>query len=119
MVFKVKKILISALLFTSLPALSGNFSVPAVPTRVDIERGNGFMVYGSFGNPMNCTNSSRFYIKKTHPQYSEIYSMVLAAFTAKKKIQLYAHACSSVGWYSKPEVTYNTVTPSGTVYILN
>lgn len=115
----MKKVLLVALLFVSLPALSGAFSSAAVPTRVDIERGNGFMVYGNFGNPMNCTKENRFFIQKTHPQYSEIYSTVLAAFTAQKKILLYSHTCTPVGWYSRPEVTYNTVTPSGTVYILN
>lgn len=77
------------------------------------------MVYGNFGNPMNCTNEGRFFNQKTPPQYSEIYSTILAAFTTKKRIKLYAHSRKSVGWYSKPEFTYNTVTPNGTVYILN
>lgn len=108
-----------SLLFLSMPVFSGAFSNEAVPTRIDIERGNGFMVYGNFGNPMNCTNECRFFIQKTHPQYSEIYSTILAAFNTKKRIKLYAHSCKSVGWYSKPEFTYNTVTPNGTVYILN
>ncbi|EDP60241.1 hypothetical protein AND4_02493 [Vibrio sp. AND4] len=113
------KLAILSMLFFSIPAISGSFSSSAVPTRIDIERGNGFMLYGSFGNPMNCTKGNQFFIKKTHPQYSEIYSTVLAAFTAKKKLVLYAHSCTPVGWYSRPEVTYNTVTPSGTVYILD
>lgn len=115
----MRKFTLLSLLFLSMPALSGAFSNAAVPTRIDIERGNGFMVYGSFGNPMNCTNEARFFIQKKHPQYSEIYSTILAAFTTKKRIQLYAHSCTPVGWYSKPEVTYNTVTPAGTVFILN
>lgn len=42
------------------------------------------MVYGNFGNPMNCTNEGRFFNQKTHPQYSEIYSTILAAFTTKR-----------------------------------
>lgn len=77
------------------------------------------MVYGNFGNSMNCTNEGRFFNQKTHPQYSEVYSTILAAFTTKKRIKLYAHSRKSVGWYSKPGFTYNTVTPNGTVYILN
>lgn len=55
------------------------------------------MVYGNFGNPMNCTNEGRFFNQKTHPQYSEIYSTILAAFTTKKRIKLYAHSRKSVG----------------------
>ncbi|UTZ37245.1 hypothetical protein HB763_11385 [Vibrio campbellii] len=115
----MRKFTLLSLLFLSMPVLSGAFSNAAVPTRIDIERGNGFMVYGNFGNPMNCTNEGRFFIQKTHPQYSEIYSTILAAFTANKKIKLYSSSCQPAGWYSKPEFTYNTVTPNGTVYILN
>ena len=115
----MRKFTLLSLLFLSMPALSGAFSNVAVPTRVDIERGNGFMVYGNFGNPMNCTYGERFFIQKTHPQYSEIYSTILAAFTANKKIKLYSSSCQPATWYSKPEFTYNTVTSNGTVYILN
>ena len=91
----------------------------AIPTRVDIERGNGFMVYGSFGNVDGCSVADRFYVQNGHPQYKEIYSTVLAAFMAGKKIQAYIDGCNPVTWYSAPTTTYNTVTPSSTLYLTN
>ena len=81
----MRKFTLLSSLFLSMPILSGAFSNAAVPTRIDIERGNRLKVYGNFGNPMNCTNEGRFFIQKTHPQYSEIYSTILAAFTANKR----------------------------------
>ncbi|KJY78519.1 hypothetical protein [Vibrio nigripulchritudo] len=107
----------AALLSTSVYA--GGWTSFATPTRVDIERGNGFMVYGNFGNPGNCTIQNRFYVQKTHPQYKEVYSMVLAAFTSGKRVQVYIHSCNPVGWYSVSSTTYNTMTPSGAINISN
>ncbi|TQV75621.1 hypothetical protein FLL45_08140 [Aliikangiella marina] len=91
----------------------------AVPTQVDIERGNGFMVYGMFGNPGECTSSNKFYVKKEHPQYDKIYSAILAAFTSGKKIRTYIHDCETVLWYSNASVTYNILMPNGDVQIKN
>lgn len=99
-------------------AFAGGYGTWTVPTRIDVERGNGFMVYGNFGNPNNCTNSSRFYVPVTHPQYDKMYSLVLTAFTSNKQISPYFHKCSAVTWYSLPSVTYNWVS-SGSIGIRN
>jgi hypothetical protein len=98
---------------------AGGWSNSATPTRVDIERGNGFMVYGEFGNAGGCTSPNKFYVQKNHPQYSEIYSTVLTAFTAGKKVSAYIHGCNPVGWYSVDSVTYNTLMPAGSLIVKN
>jgi len=113
----VTLILVSAL-GTSIANASGR-SVWAIPTQIDIERGNGFMVYGAFGNPGECTSSNKFYVKKEHPQYDKIYSAILAAFTSAKKIRTYIHECEPNLWYSSASVTYNTLMPNGDVQIKN
>ncbi|MEY8213230.1 MAG: hypothetical protein RPR97_01965, partial [Colwellia sp.] len=87
------------------------------PTQIDIERGNGFMIYGEFGNPGGCTISDRVYVKSDHPQYKEIYSMVLAAYMAGKRVQPYVNDCLTAGWYVVPSTTFNTLTASGSLNI--
>ncbi|MCW8876192.1 MAG: hypothetical protein OQK04_04215 [Kangiellaceae bacterium] len=110
--------LIVFLVFPQL-ALAGGYSNWAIPTRIDIERDGGFMIYGAFGNPAGCNEPNRIYVQKAHPQYAEIYSTALAAFSAGKKLQAYVHQCTAVGWYSGSQVIFNTVTPSGVVNVMN
>lgn len=104
----MKKVLLASLLLLgSLEVSAGAWSDWAVPTRVDIERGNGVMVYGNFGNKGSCTVSNRVYIPATHPEFDKVYALLLAGFTANKEVQLYVENCQPVGWYAKPETTYN------------
>lgn len=108
----MKYVLVSLLLVSSA-AYSQGWSQFAVPTRVDIERGNGLMVYGSFGNVGNCTVADRFYVLASHPQYEEIYSAVLTAFTSQKQVQVHIASCDSVTWYSVAATTYNILGAGG------
>ncbi len=104
--------------FSSL-TYAGAWSSWATPTRVDIERGGGFMVYGSFGNPNGCTVDNRFYVKKEHPQYKEIYSAVLAAFSSGKRVQAHIRDCEGVSWYAILTTTFNVLKSSGSLNIQN
>lgn len=99
-------------------ANAGGWSNEAVPTRVDIERDSGFMIYGAFGNGGSCVVPDQIYVQRAHPQYKEIYATVLAAFMSGKKVQAYIHECKSVGWYAVPETTFNNLTPSGALNIM-
>jgi hypothetical protein len=112
----VMRLIAVIFLLASTSAFAGGWSNWASPTQVDMERGNGIMVYGNFGNPSECTVANRFYVPKSHPEYDKIYGVILAAFTAQKQLLLYSHTCNSVGWYSTSAVTYNIVT-SGAVNI--
>ena len=104
------------LLLFSTTSIAGGWSHWASPTQVDVERGNGIMVYGAFGNPSECGLSDRFYIPKTHPEYDKIYAVVLTAFTAQKELRVYSHNCGKVGWYTANATAFNFV-GDGAVYI--
>jgi hypothetical protein len=108
-----------ALLAAGGVASAGGWSNAAVPQRVDIERGNGLMIYGSFGNSGSCVVSDAIYVKIDHPQYKQIYSAVMAALAGKLRIQAYVATCESVSWYSLPSVTYNIADLSSAVNVMN
>lgn len=114
----MKYLLITLVLLSPL-SYAGGFTQFATPTKIDIERGGGFMVYGAFGNPGGCTVPDRLYVKKDHSQYDKIYATVLAAFMSGKRVQAYAHSCAPVGWYSVESTTYNTLDPWGVLNITN
>lgn len=103
----MKKILILCLLTLSASILAAGRTNWAIPTQIDIERGGGFMIYGSFGNVANCTVGNVFYVRSDHPQYEKIYAAALTAFTAKKQIRAYIHACEPVTWYASSGTSYN------------
>lgn len=111
----MRKTALLIFLFVSTNVFAGSWTDWAIPTQVDIERGNGFMVYGTFGNAGGCTVAEKFYVKSDHPQYKEIYSAVLAAFTTKKSVRAYISSCEAVTWYSAPSTTYNILSSAGTL----
>ena len=105
----MKLYLFLSLVFFSLPSIAGGWSHWASPTQVDMERGNGIMVYGAFGNPSACGLKDRFYLPKTHPDYDKIYGVILAAFTAQKELRVYSHNCGKVGWYATETDAFNFI----------
>lgn len=111
----LRLISIIALSLVSVPSYAGAFSNWAVPTRIDLERGNGVLVYGEFGNAGDCVITNKVYIPESHPQYDKAYAMVLAAFTAGKEVVFYIDQCLPVGWYAQASNTFNATTK--TVYI--
>ncbi|MBL8339727.1 MAG: hypothetical protein JNM97_23375 [Rhodoferax sp.] len=100
------------LLLAALPmvGVAGGFTAPGVPTRVDIVRSEGFMVFGSFGNAAGCTVGNQVFVRSEHPQYKAMFAMVVTAYVAKQKVSFYSGDCEAVTWYTTPAVTYNTVT---------
>lgn len=114
----IKRLLMAfTLCLASFSSIAGGWTNWAVPTRLDVERGNGVMVYGNFGNPSQCTNQGRVYIPINHPQYDKIYALLLSAFTANKEALLYSNSCGSVSWFANDSVTFNIVSVSGAVNI--
>ena len=115
--------LIAAFVFlfglSSVNVYAGAWSQSAVPSRIDIERAGGVMVYGEFGNAGNCSVSNRFYLKTDHPQYAQAYSAILAAFSSGKKVQVYVNTCGALTWYASTSTTFNIVTAAGVVHVMN
>ena len=105
------------------PCFAGDFTPWAVPTRVDVVRGEGFMVFGSFGNPNSCSIGDRFFVPlvvdpTTHVAsaaatelYNQMYAMALMAVAAGKPLQAYVDQCATQGWYTGPTVTFNQLDP--------
>jgi len=78
-----------------------------------------FLIYGQFGNAGQCSIADKVYVRINHPQYKELYSTVLAAYMAGKRIQPYINDCITVGWYVRPNTTFNTLTSSGSLNIMD
>jgi hypothetical protein len=92
------------------------FGTAATPARIDATVYGGFMVFGAFGNAASCSVNDQYFVRDTHPQFKQIYTMVLLAMATGQKITFFAHGCEPVLWYSVPTITYNAVT-SGSVTI--
>lgn len=95
----------------SAPAWSNGWSQWAVPTRIDVVYGAGFMIFGDFGNAGGCSDAGHLFVRSDHPQYKQIYAAALAAFAGKYRISAYIQVCDAMNWYSAPSYTYNIVDP--------
>ena len=83
-------------------------------TRIEVIRANGLLIFGDFGNVNSCTSDTAIFLRIDHPQYKELYSMMLTAMTTGFEIRPYLRECQSFGWHSG---TYNTVTGSDAIYL--
>ena len=113
----MKSIFAGIALFVSSGAWAGGYSSTAVPTRIDVVRNDGFMVYGAFANIGGCSNSDQFFVKIDHPQYKQLYAMALTAYLSKQKIIAYIDSCQALGWYSVPTVTFNILSSGSALHI--
>ena len=113
------KYVLILLLFTSTASHATGWSQFATPTQVDVVLSSGFMIHGNFGNAGGCSIADRIYVLATHPQYNEIYSAVLTAFTSEKQIRIYINTCDAVLWYSPLSTTYNIMDPNSVLNIRN
>ena len=100
-------------------AVAGANTTWGVPTQVDVVRGEGMMIYGSFGNPGGCSVADKFFVPINTTQYSQIYAAVLTAMASGKEISAYVASCTPLGWYAVLSTTYNQVTGSEAVYMRN
>lgn len=93
----------------------------AAPTQIDLVgvSPSGIMIYGAFGNPGPCTTTDRFFVPATHPQYSKIYAMALAAQAARREIRGYVSTCQAHAWYSNSTTTYGFVNTGDAVSTRN
>ncbi len=112
-----KALLASALMAFALPAIAaGGSTAYAVPAKIEIVRGQGFLIFGAYGNPgpNPCTRDEAIWVPISHPQYSELLSSALSAFAGQFRLQAYVHVCTSIGWHSG---TYNELSKDGALYI--
>lgn len=85
----------------------------AKPTQVDIDRGNGIMVYGNYGNPSECVAPKMIYIPSSHPAYEHVYEVVTKAFSNVREIRMYTNGCGTVNYYTSTEDYFNFAREGG------
>jgi hypothetical protein len=106
-----------ALLLCVVGNAQAQYTAPAVPTKVEVVRAEGFMISGAFGNAAGCSYSNTLFVRSDHSQYKQIYAAALLAFATKQKISGYAGACEPVSWFSGYSLTHNVVRSSETLAI--
>ncbi|HKS72849.1 MAG TPA: hypothetical protein VJQ82_06590 [Terriglobales bacterium] len=108
-------ILLSLLATTT--SYAGAYTAWATPTQIDVVTNQGFMVYGSFGNPNGCTVADQFFVYASDTQYRQAYAQILAALTANRQIKVYVTECDPISWYSVASTTYSALTDSSAIQI--
>lgn len=102
-------LLFAALMAASAPAFSGaGWSTSAVPTSIDVVRGEGFMIYGQFGNGGSCTFSDQVFIQANAPDYKALLATAMLAYSMGRQIMVYTDACVARAWYAPSTSTFNT-----------
>ena len=119
----MKKLMIAVLMLQlpGMTAFAAALSNAAVPTRIEVERGEGFTIYGNFGNPGGCTPAyaNMLFVKSSSPHYKEMYSVALAAFAGKYRIFAYVVNCQTITWYANPPDTLNIVDVNSVLNVLD
>lgn len=114
----MKLIYVILILFVSGQAYSASYSEAGVPSLVRIVSDVGFRVSSDgFGNPEDCGIPNQIVVELDHPQYKEIYSTVLAAYMAKKKVRFYVNSCKVHGWISSSSMNTLNATQTNQVEI--
>jgi hypothetical protein len=101
--------------------LAAGYSTFAVPTRIEVERGEGFAIYGDFGNPGGCSGaySNVLFVRSSSPHYKEMYAATLAAFAGKYRISAYVVNCQTITWYANSPDTLNMVDTNSVLRIMD
>ena len=60
--------------------------------------GTMYFTFGTMINPGGCANSSLIALKKSNNLSSEMYSLILLAFTSGKQVNYYASGCGTSGY---------------------
>ena len=107
-----------SILFLLLPATTveaSGWATPGYVEKIEVVRGDGLVVFGSFDNVNGCTATTGFWVKLDHPQYDEIYALMLTAMTTRLRVQPHLRGCEAIGWHGG---TWNVVNGTSAVYLL-
>ena len=89
-------ILAIVLMFSSLSHAGGYTGNGQVQLMQSAYGGWLMRLSGANDNPDNC-DKPNILLPPTHPQYEEIYSMILAAYSAGKEINVHVSGCATSG----------------------
>ncbi|WP_125562699.1 hypothetical protein [Pseudoalteromonas rubra] len=68
--------------------------------------GTIYFKFGLMKNPYNCEQSDLIALKKSNKVFSELYSLILAAFATEQKVNYYVNGCDQHGY---PELIHANV----------
>ncbi|QPB82198.1 hypothetical protein CWC22_003900 [Pseudoalteromonas rubra] len=68
--------------------------------------GTIYFKFASMKNPYNCEQSDLIALKKSNKVFSELYSLILAAFATDQKVNYYVNGCDQHGY---PELIHANV----------
>jgi|GEM_PF-4964909 len=112
----MKKFVILIVISFSPFVFASDWTAAARPEKVEVIRGQGFQIEGSFGNPSECDSPNSIFVSINHPQYDQLLSVAVSAFMGGKKLRIYSHQCVIYGWHGG---SYNELTAGGSMYLLN
>ncbi|MEO9601263.1 hypothetical protein [Parasphingorhabdus sp.] len=107
---------IAAMSIPSTASAAGGWTNDVIPTKVEIVRNQGFLIFGAFGNlgSTPCATGDPVWVANTHSEYTELLSSALTAVAGQLKLRIYAHNCATVSWHG---TDYNQLTSSGAMYV--
>ena len=111
----MKKMYVCLLLFCISTTCVAEYSNWATPTRISLVLDKGLSVQGEFANPGACESSDIVFIDRDHPQYEQIYSMVLASFASGNEIGFEVRKCVTIGWISNKSIGVLDATSPGEI----
>jgi hypothetical protein len=112
-----RALFILVLLMFARPAYAaGGWTAYAVPTEIEIVRDQGFIIFGTFGNPgaTPCTEGNSVFISTSHPQYASLLSTALSAVAGGLSLKAWVSGCTVIGWHGG---TWNTLSATDALYV--
>lgn len=103
MIKKIVLCLCVLFVFTSSPVLAGEWSgatgvIRIYPHSTNNTNGTVYYSFDVMKNPSGCQNGTLIALKKSNNLSSEIYSLLLMAFTTKLKVNYYVDGCDATGY---------------------
>lgn len=89
------------------------------PTSASLILNKGLKVQGNFGNPNSCERANTIFVSTGHPQYDQIYSMVMTAFASGRRLRFEVRKCAVVGWIATQSIGILDASAMGEVAIGN
>jgi hypothetical protein len=82
------------MLFTANAAPAG-WSAQQPPSYLHVYEGHGgvFVAQPTMVNPDSCTRGDQYLLRQTHPQFKELYAMLLSARVADRNLYFHLSGC--------------------------
>ena len=114
-IVEMKKLIIAVLAFMSTSVFASGYLVPlgqgVEVLRVHAHSGGGLTLWihqNSIQNPDSCKGTDKVHIRSSLAGYDAMVTVVMSAYTAKKKIGFWSSGCSTIPFWGGT-ITYPIV----------